>query len=161
VLVRSVRAGSALRLGCALGWIAVAPGACALAAVGVFAVRAVNAALARVEPIVLSAFERELLRVDLLETLGLAAAADTMATAAEMSVALFAGLFWVFLVAGAVAGAVAVLVIAVGYNLLAALGLGLELGIEEGAPEAPPFSLGEWWRARRRVSSSSRPELPE
>lgn len=153
VVVSRVRMSPAARLGCALGWIAVAPVACCAAAASVAALRGVNAGLERIQPIVVSAFDQELLRVDLLERLGLAGAAESIGTASDLGPVVFAVLFLVFLLAGAVVGALAVIFVAAGYNFLAAAGLALELETEEGAHSAPPPSLSDMWRRTRLLGS--------
>jgi hypothetical protein len=160
VIVSRVRMSPAARLGCALGWIAVAPAACCASAAAVAGLRWVNSGLERIQPIVVSAFDQELLRVDLLERLGLAAAAESIGTASELGIVLFAVLFWVFLLAGAVMGALVVVFVAAGYNFLAAAGLALQLETEEGAQSAPPPSVSEMWRRLRQRSAESDPSSP-
>lgn len=135
--VRRVAPGSALRLGCALGWLVMLPPALCVAGLLVRAVQAADTALgglrdAQVDlpdfqiPLV-GVIELGTVPVDLTGPLGLDERARQVSDLAGQLPQLFAGATIGVVAVGAVVLALLVLLLSLGYNLLARLGMGLEV----------------------------------
>jgi hypothetical protein len=128
--IRRIAPGSALRVGCAVGWlVALCPALC-LSAAAIQALQRVNQALALIEPIEISVLGQPVARIDFLEILRLSAAAQTIARLAGRLPSTFVLLALLLTGIGALVLAGALLLFSAGYNLLAAWGLGLEIEME-------------------------------
>jgi hypothetical protein len=142
--LRRIAPGSALRAGCALGWIVMLPPALCLAGVVVRAVQIADDALGglRDTSVDLPDFELPLVGVielgsvpvDLTGPLGLDDRTRQVAGLAEQLPQIFTTTTLAALATGALVFALVVLLVALGYNLLAGLGFGLALDLE-AAPE--------------------------
>jgi hypothetical protein len=140
--VRRVAPASALRLGCALGWLVMLPPALCVAGLLVRAVQAADETLGglRDAQVDLPDFEIPLVGVielgtvpvDLTGPLGLDERAQQVGALADQLPQLFAGATLGVVAAGAVVVALLALLLSLGYNLLARLGMGLQV---ELAPE--------------------------
>lgn len=129
--IQRIMPGSALRVGCALGWlVALCPALC-LAGLAVRALQQVDQALGRVTPIEISVLGQQIARIDLLAILGLSATAQTVGGLTSRLPLTFALLAVLLMLAGAALMIVVLLLFSVGYNLLAALGGGLEVELRE------------------------------
>jgi hypothetical protein len=129
--IRRIAPGSALRVGCAVGWlVALCPALC-LAMVAVQALQRVNQALARIEPIDITVLGSPVARIDFLEILRLSAAARIVTQLVASLPLTFVLLALLLLLAGAAVLAVTALLFSAGYNLLAAISRGLEIELQE------------------------------
>lgn len=137
--VRRIAPGSALRAGCALGWIVMLPPALC---VGWLAVRAVLGAaealtglrdaevdLPDFELPLVGTIELGTVPVDLTGPLGLDQRTRQVGELAAQLPQLFATTTLGVLTAGALAFALVVLLVCLGYNLLAGLGFGIEVDL--------------------------------
>lgn len=129
--IRRIAPGSALRVGCALGWLVTLCPALCLAAVAVQALRRVDQTLSGIAPFDISVLGQRLARIDLLELLGLSDAARTVAQLTQRQPLTFAALALLFVAVGAAALVVAALLFSLGYNVLARAGGGLEVELRE------------------------------
>ena len=125
--IRRITPASALRVGCAAGWlVALCPALC-LAGVAVQVLQRINQAFARIEPLEITVLGQQVARLDFLEILRLSAAAQIVARLVGSLPLTFVLLAAVLTLLGAVMLAVGVLFFSVGYNLLASWGGGLEV----------------------------------
>ena len=122
---------SALRVGCAVGWlVALCPALC-LTVVVIQALQRINQAFQRIEPLDISVLGQPVARIDFLEILRLSGSAQTVARLAGNLQLTFLLLLLLLTVAGAAILAGALLLFSGGYNLLASLGGGLEVELQE------------------------------
>jgi hypothetical protein len=129
--LRRIAPGSALRVGCAVGWlVALGPALC-IAIVVVQVLRRVGQALARIEPLDINVLGQPIARIDFLDLLRLRDTASTVdrLTSSAATTFLLAALLLTLL--GALLVAVALLLFSAGYNLLASLTGGFEVELEE------------------------------
>jgi hypothetical protein len=125
--IRRITPASALRVGCAAGWlVALCPALC-LAGVAVQVLQRINQAFARIEPIEITVLGQQVARLDFLEILRLSAAAQIVARLVGSLPITFVLAAALLTLLGAVMLAVGVLFFSVGYNLLASWGGGLEV----------------------------------
>jgi len=129
--IRRVAPGSALRVGCALGWLVMLCPALVFAAVVVQVLRRVDQALGGVAPFTITLLGQTVARIDLLEALQLSDTARTVAQLTQRQPLTIVALTLLFTAVGAVMLAVAVLLFSLGYNLLARAGGGLEVDLRE------------------------------
>jgi hypothetical protein len=129
--IRRVSLLSALRVGCAVGWLVMLCPALCLALVAVQALQRVNQALARIEPLDINVLGNPIARIDFLEILRLSAAAQTIARLVSSLPLTFVLLTLLLIAVGAVVLAVTLLLFSAGYNLLAAIGGGLQVDLQE------------------------------
>ncbi|HBY97631.1 MAG: hypothetical protein M5U01_38295 [Ardenticatenaceae bacterium] len=129
--VRRIAPGSAIRLGCVLGWLIVLLPALCLAWLAVRALSQLDRTLERIEPIRLTILGQEIARIDLLATLRLQATAQTVNRLVEILPVTFILLTVLLVLAGALILVVVTLLGSIGYNLLAARGWGLEVDLRE------------------------------
>jgi hypothetical protein len=142
--VRRVAPASALRAGCALGWIVMLPPALCVAGLLVRVVQAADESLRglRDAQVDLPDFELPLVGVielgtvpvDLTGPLGLDERTRQVGELATQLPQIFAGATLAVVTAGALAFALVVLLVSLGYNLLAGLGFGIEVDL---APDEP------------------------
>ena len=144
--IRRIAPASALRAGCALGWLVALPPALCVAGLLVRAVQFADTSLSRLSdtqvdlpdfqiPLV-GTIELGTVPVDLTGPLGLDAPASQVAELAAQLPQLFAGAALALIAVGALVLALIVLLVSLGYNLLAALGFGLEVELAP-SPAAP------------------------
>src|SRR5437868_3891671 len=76
--IRRIGPGSALRVGCAAGWLVMLCPALCLAGIAVQALQRINQAFAQIEPIDITVLGQPVARIDFLEILRLSAAAQTV-----------------------------------------------------------------------------------
>lgn len=125
--VRRISLFSLLRMSLALGWlVALGPALC-LAALAVRTIQAAGAALGKVQNVEVGAFGQTLARIDLLQTLGLADAAQTTGQLTANLGATFVTFTLLLVAAGAILIALGALLFGLGYNLLAWVGGGVEI----------------------------------
>jgi transmembrane protein DUF3566 len=130
--IRRIAPGSALRVGCALGWLVLLCPALCMAGVVVQALQRVNQTLGGITPFEITLLGQSIARIDLLEILRLSDTARTVAQLTRSQPLTLVALTLLFTAVGAVVLAVAVLLFSVGYNLLARAGGGLEVELGEG-----------------------------
>jgi hypothetical protein len=138
--LRRIAPGSALRAGCALGWIVMLPPALCVAGLAVRAIQFADSTLGglRDTEVDLPDFELPLVGVielgsvpvDLTGPLGLDERTQQVAGLAAQLPQIFATTTLGALAAGALVFALVVLLVCLGYNLLAGLGFGLEMDLE-------------------------------
>ncbi len=129
--VRRVGVSSAARLGCLIGWLVALGPALVLALLALVVLRWLDQTLGQVRPITLNLLGRDVLRIDLLEELGLLPLTQTIGPWVDDPT--FTVLFLTVLLAligGAVWTATLVLASLV-YNLAARLGWGLAVDLDE------------------------------
>ena len=130
-MIRRIGPWSALRVGCAVGWlVALCPALC-LAVVAIQALQRVNQAFQRIEPLDISVLGQPVARIDFLEILRLSGSAQTVAQLAGDLQLTFLLLLLALTLAGAAMLAGALLLFSGGYNVLASLGGGLEVELQE------------------------------
>lgn len=135
--IRRIAPGSALRVGCALGWlVALLPALCAAGLV-VQVLRQIDQAFGRIAPIDISVLGQRLAHIDLLEILGLSTTAQTVGGLTGRLPLTFVQIALALTIVGAVVLAVVVLLFSAGYNLLASMSGGLEVELRE-AEETDP-----------------------
>ena len=129
--IRRIAPWSALRVGCAVGWlVALCPALC-LTVVAIQALQRINQAFQRIEPLDISVLGQPVARIDFLEILRLSGAAQTVARLTGNLQVTFLLLLLIVTLAGAAILAGALLLFCGGYNLLAWLGGGLEVELQE------------------------------
>jgi hypothetical protein len=129
--LRRIAPGSALRVGCAVGWlVALCPALC-LALVAVQILQRINQALVRIEPLDIAVLGQPIARIDFLELLRLSAAAQTIAQLAGSLPTTFTLAALLLTAVGAVLVAAALLLFSAGYNVLASLAGGLVVELDE------------------------------
>jgi hypothetical protein len=128
--VRRVSLGSAGRLGCLLGWLAVLPPSLVLAWLVVQAAQRVNQALAQIKPLSASVLGQQVLHLDFLQLLQLQALAETVATLAQNPVLTFISIAVFAVLIGGLLCMFTVLIVGLVYNLIARAGWGLALELE-------------------------------
>lgn len=129
--IRRIAPGSALRVGCTLGWlVALGPALC-LAVVAVQVLQRVNQAFTRVEPLDIEVLGQPVARIDFLEILRLSDAAQTVGQLTGSLTATFIILLLVLTLIGSAVLMVVLLLFSVGYNVLATIGGGLEVDLQE------------------------------
>jgi hypothetical protein len=129
--IRRIAPGSALRVGCAVGWlVALCPALC-LTVAAIQVLQRINQAFQRIEPLDISVLGQPVARIDFLEILRLSGAAQTVARLAGSLPLTFLLLLLLLTFAGAVILAGALLLFSGGYNLLSSLGGGLEVELQE------------------------------
>lgn len=125
--VRSISLLSALRVGCALGWLIALCPAIGLAWLVGQAIQRINESVSRVETFNLEVFGQPIATIDLMQLLGLSNAASTVSELAANLGTTVIMLSLVLVAVGALAVALTVLLFCMGYNLLAALGGGIKV----------------------------------
>ncbi len=128
--IRRIVPGTALRVGCALGWLVALCPALGLAWLAAQLIQRLSQALAQIEPLEIALLGQPIARIDLLEILRLSTAAQLLDRLAANLPMTFLMIAFVLMLLGAAALAVAVLLFSVGYNLLARLGGGLEVELQ-------------------------------
>jgi hypothetical protein len=129
--IRRIAPGSALRVGCAVGWlVALCPALC-LAVAAVQVLQRVNQAFARIEPLDITVLGEPVARIDFLEILRLSDAAQVVGRLVATVPATLIILTLLLTLLGAVVLAATLLLFSAGYNLLAAIGGGLEIELRE------------------------------
>jgi hypothetical protein len=129
--IRRIAPGSALRVGCAVGWlVALCPALC-LAVAAVQVLQRVNQAFVRIEPIDINVLGQPVARIDLLEILRLSDAARVVGRLVASVPATLLILTLLLTLVGAVVLAATLLLFCAGYNLLAAIGGGLQVELQE------------------------------
>ncbi len=130
--IRRISLASAVRTGCLLGWLAALIPALCLAGLAVWSLDRINQAIQQIQPVSISAFGQEILRLDVLGVLRLNSLAQVINTLASFLPATFLFMALALLIAGAIFIAAALLLVCVGYNWLAAFGWGLNVDLQEG-----------------------------
>jgi hypothetical protein len=130
--IRRIAPGTALRVGCALGWLVALCPALGLAWLAAQLIQRLSQALAQIEPLEIALLGQPIARIDLLEILRLSTVAQVLDRLAANLPMTFLMIAFVLMLLGAAALAVAVLLFSVGYNLLARLGGGLEVELLPG-----------------------------
>lgn len=125
--VRSISLFSALRVGCALGWLIALCPAIGLAWLIGQAIQRIHESVSRVETFDIEVFGQPIASIDVVQLLGLSNAASTINELATNLGTTVAMLVLLFIAAGALAVALTVLLFCMGYNLLAALGGGIKV----------------------------------
>lgn len=130
-IIRRIAPWSALRVGCAVGWlVALCPALC-LTVVAIQALQRINQAFQRIEPLDISVLGQPVARIDFLEILRLSGSAQIVAQLVGNLRLTFLLLLLLLTLAGAAILAVALLLFSGGYNLLASLGGGFEVELQE------------------------------
>lgn len=132
--IRRISLFSALRLGCALGWLIALVPAIVLAGLLAFALDRIARLFAQIQPITLTVLGQEILRLDLLSRLGLQGTANTVSQLTANPLVTFILLSLLLLVFGGMLVALTFLLGSAGYNLLAWAGGGLEMDLIEAGP---------------------------
>jgi hypothetical protein len=128
--IRRIAPWSALRVGCAVGWlVALCPALC-LTVIAIQAIQRINQAFQRIEPLDISVLGQPVARIDFLEILRLSESAQNVARWSGNLQLTFLLLLLLLTVAGAGILAGALLLFSGGYNVLAALGGGLEVELQ-------------------------------
>jgi len=131
--IRRIAPGSALRVGCTVGWlVALCPALC-LAVAAVQVLQRVNQAFTRIEPLDITVLGQPVARIDFLEILRLSDAARAVGRLVATVPATLIILTLLLTLLGAVVLAAAMLLFSAGYNLLATIGGGLEVELQERA----------------------------
>jgi hypothetical protein len=125
--VRSISLFSALRVGCALGWLIALCPAIGLAWLIGQVIQRLSESVSKVETFNLEVFGQPIATLDLMQLLGLSNAASTISELAANLGATVILLSLVLLAVGALAVALTVLLFCLGYNLLAAIGGGIKV----------------------------------
>lgn len=129
--IRRIAPWSALRVGCAVGWlVALCPALC-LTVVAIQALQRVNQALQGIQPLDISVLGQPIARIDFLEILRLNGAAQTVSRLAGGLPLTFLLLLLLLTLVGAAMLAGALLLFSGGYNVLASVGGGLEVDLQE------------------------------
>jgi Transmembrane domain of unknown function (DUF3566) len=129
--IRRIAPGSALRVGCAVGWlVALCPALC-LAVAAVQVLQRVNQAFTRIEPLDITVLGQPVARIDFLEILRLSDAARAVGRLTATVPATLVILTLLLTLLGAVVLAATLLLFSAGYNLLARIGGGLEIELRE------------------------------
>jgi hypothetical protein len=129
--IRRIAPGSALRVGCAVGWlVALCPALC-LTVVAIQALQRINQAFQRIEPLDISVLGQPVARIDFLEILRLNGTAQIVSRLAGGLPLTFLLLLVLLTLAGAAILAGALLLFSGGYNVLASAGGGLEVELQE------------------------------
>jgi hypothetical protein len=129
--IRRIAPLSALRVGCAVGWlVALCPALC-LAVVAIQVLQRINQAFQRIEPLDISLLGQPVARIDFLEILRLSGSAQTVARLVGNVSVTFLLLLVLLTLAGAAILAGMLLLFSGGYNLLSSLGGGLEVELQE------------------------------
>ena len=129
-LVRRISLGSALRVGCALGWMVALCPAVGLAVLVGQILRRVEQTVGGIAPINITVWDQTLATIDILDILNLSGTANTLS---ELTSNLAGTVLLIALgltVVGAVAVTVTVVLVCWGYNLLAQLGGGLSVELQ-------------------------------
>ena len=130
--IRRIAPGSALRVGCAVGWlVALCPALC-LTVVAIQALQRINQAFQRIEPLDISVLGQPIARLDFLEILRLNGAAQIVSRLTGSLLLTFLLLLLLLTLAGAAVLAAVSLLFSGGYNVLASVGGGLEVELQEG-----------------------------
>ena len=129
--IRRIAPGSALRVGCAVGWlVALCPALC-LTVVAIQALQRINQAFQRIEPLDISVLGQSIARIDFLEILRLNGAAQIVSQLTGSLLLTFLLLLLLLTLAGAAVLAAVSLLFSGGYNILASAGGGLEVELQE------------------------------
>lgn len=134
--IKRISLFSALRLGCALGWLVALVPAIVLAGLAAFSLDRISLLFARIQPISLSLLGQEILRIDLLSSLGLQNTAQSVSRLAANLPVTFGLFALLFLVIGGLLVAFTWILASAAYNLLAWAGGGLEVDMLEVKPAA-------------------------
>ena len=122
--IRRIAPWSALRVGCAVGWlVALCPALC----LTVVAIQALQG----IQPLDISVLGQPIARIDFLEILRLNGAAQTVSRLAGGLPLTFLLLLLLLTLVGAAMLAGALLLFSGGYNVLASVGGGLEVDLQE------------------------------
>jgi hypothetical protein len=129
--IRRIAPGSALRVGCTVGWlVALCPALCLAVAV-VQVLQRVNQAFTRIEPLDITVLGQPVARIDFLEILRLSDAAQAVGRLVATVPATLIILTLLLTLLGAVVLAATLLLFSAGYNLLARIGGGLEVELQK------------------------------
>jgi hypothetical protein len=129
--IRRIAPWSALRVGCAVGWLAALCPALCLTVLAIQALQRINQAFQRIEPLDISVLGQPIARIDFLEILRLSGSAQMVARLAGNLQITFLVLLLLLTLVGAGILAGALLLFSGGYNLLASLGGGVEVELQE------------------------------
>lgn len=132
--IRRIAPGSALRVGCTLGWIIALGPALLIAFVAVQALQKLNEALVNVESFNIEVFGQSIASIDILSILNMSDTAQTVSQLSASIGATFVGLLLLLTLVGAVIVMLVMLIFSMGYNLLAMIGGGLEVDLEPREP---------------------------
>ncbi len=128
--VRQIGLGSVGRFGCLLGWlVALLPSLC-IAGLLVVVLQRVHDALAQVQPVTVTLLGQQLLRLDFLDLLHLQPLNASITPWAQSPLMTFVAITFVFTLIGAALWMITLLLVGLGYNLIARLGFGLELELK-------------------------------
>lgn len=132
--IRRISLLSAMRVGCAVGWLVALCPAIGLAVLAAQVLQRVNQAAQRVEPLDITILGQPIAHIDFLETLGLRTGAQTVGRLVANIPTTIALLTVLLILAGSLVLVAALALFSIGYNLLAAMGAGLVVELrEEGA----------------------------
>lgn len=128
--VRQIGMGSVGRFGCLLGWlIALLPSLC-IAGLFVVVVQRVHDALARVQPVNVTVLGQQIVHLDFLDLLQLQPLNAGITPWAQAPLMTFVAMTFVLTILGAALWMMMLLLVGLGYNLIARLGFGLELELK-------------------------------
>ena len=138
--IKKISLASALRIGCLLGWLVALVPAVAFAGASAYTLGRIARLFASVRPITLTILGQEVLRLDLLASLGLQGTAYTVSQLAADLPVVFILSFLFLLFVGSLLVAFTFFLVSAGYNLLARVGGGLEVDLLREGPmqEAGP-----------------------
>ena len=137
--IRRIGLGSALRVGCALGWVIALCPAIGLAWLAGQVLQRLNVALTQVEPFDISVFNQPIARIDVLETLRLRETAGTVGELVSNLGNTVLLLALALVAVGALAIALTVALFSLGYNLLAKIGGGIQVDLRSEEPDRVVF----------------------
>ncbi len=128
--VRRIGLESVGRFGCFLGWlVALLPSLC-MAGLAVVILQRVHDALAQVQPVNVNVLGQQLVHLDFLDLLHLQPLNAAISPWAQDPVTTFIAITFVLTLVGAAFWLVILLLLGLGYNLIARLGLGVELELK-------------------------------
>ncbi len=128
--VRRIGLGSVGRFGCFLGWlVALLPSLC-MAGLAVVVLQRVHDALSQIQPVNVTVLGEQVVHLDFLDLLHLQPIDAAIAPWAQDPVMTFIAITFALTLIGAAVWLIILLLLGLGYNLIARLGLGVELELK-------------------------------